>query len=324
MRARRRRRWGPRFGRTRRGRRRGRARRRRRRRRRARGGTPREDRARARRGARRVEPRRRPRRVGTAATSRRTRRAETNARAVDAPSRARARRAKAPRSPRAVATRTTRATTSSPSSPRASRAWACAVARIFAADREGRQRTAGGENRTHCSLGIFSRLRICEYGPYIRALGGFAVPPPPPPRSGPFPFFFRRGARRTRAARSTPTNGLATNARTSTPRGHHRSPWAKTSLRKMWAPRRCARPRSSDPPPCATDRRPFRLTSRVHNSDARLALPVAAGYGGLRHSAREGHPDPRRVQVAPPPEELRQAHGARPRIPPANFHPIEG
>ena len=189
MRARRRRRSGPRFGRTRQGRRRERARRRRRRRRRARGGTPREDRARARRGARRVEPRRRPRRVGTAATSRRTRHAETNARAVGAPSRARARRARASRAPRAVATRTTRATTSSPSSPSASRAWACAVARIFAADREGRQLTAG-EYRTYCSLGIFSRLRICEYGPYFRALGGFAVPRPHRrPGQGLFPFF---------------------------------------------------------------------------------------------------------------------------------------
>ena len=213
MRARRRRRSGPRFGRTRQGRRRERARRRRRRRRRARGGTPREDRARARRGARRVEPRRRPRRVGTAATSRRTRHAETTARAVGAPSRARARRARASRAPRAVATRTTRATTSSPSSPSASRAWACAVARIFAADREGRQLTEQMTARNAAlarSLGIFFRLRICEYGPFFPRAGWVcSPPPPPPPRAGPFPFFFRRGARRTRAARSTPTNGLA-------------------------------------------------------------------------------------------------------------------
>lgn len=153
---------------------------------------------------------------------------------------------------------------------------------------------------------------------------GLQSPAPTAAQGRAFSLFFP--ARRAQNARRTfdAHERARQNARTSTPRGHRRSPWAKTSLRKMWAPRRCARPRSSDPPPCATDRRPFRLTSRVHNSDARLALPVAAGHGGLRHSAREGHPDPRRVQVAPPPEELRQAHGARPRITPANFHPIEG
>lgn len=191
MRARRRRRSGPRFGRTRQGRRRERARRRRRRRRRARGGTPREDRARARRGARRVEPRRRPRRVGTAATSRRTRHAETNAREVGAPSRARARRARASRAPRAVATRTTRATTSSPSSPSASRAWACAVARIFAADREGRQLTEMTARNAALARSEFSSgYAFANMGLFFRALGGFAVPRPHRrPGQGLFPFF---------------------------------------------------------------------------------------------------------------------------------------
>ena len=111
-------------------------------------------------------------------------------------------------------------------------------------------------------------------------------------------------------------------ARVNAPSGRcrSRSPWAKTSRRRTWVPPRCA-PRSRVPRSPRSN--PRAAPPRALPTAALFLLPIAArrnspltprpprprvspaDHGGLRDPAGEDHPDPRRVQMAAPPEELR-------------------
>ena len=133
------------------------------------------------------------------------------------------------------------------------------------------------------------RLHICEDGPSFARPLGLQLAPHRRPQGL---FLFLSGAARAERAPHV------RRPRTGSPRTRALSPLADIAVRhgQRQVYERCgrragARLLSRDPSPRATDRRPFRLTSRGH-TDVRLALPVAAGHGGLRHPAGEGHPDP--------------------------------